>query len=326
MVKFGKHQQFFLEHELQDSLLYTVPYNEFKHAYIPSKDGDGKIDGFCREDVREEFLRQWKACIEKCQADFAKATKDFWASIFEGIAELPEARGALPDQALHLYLNLLDEEHAHELHALLKAIHATALLNSEALRKLVKKFDKCSGTNLSTQLLPEIYCSNFTIGQNVLEAGLLVIRRYLGLDGEDDDDDALHETKTRLERLSIDLDDPTNDGFLPMSKKDSDAALIDKRNNELNWLRSFTGSFDQSLIGCLVGHRGFHSVKDRSDRRPIENSLTAYEAAWTNGIHLCECDIALTKVCTCIILPSYYTYVHTYLHHIHICEHTTRED
>lgn len=45
----------------------------------------------------------------------------------------------------------------------------------------------------------------------------------------------------------------------------------------------------------LKAHRGFHSPKDRSDRRPIENSLQAYEIAWTSGIHLCECDIALTK-------------------------------
>ena len=44
-----------------------------------------------------------------------------------------------------------------------------------------------------------------------------------------------------------------------------------------------------------MAHRGFHNVKDRSDRRPLENSLSAYETAWTHGIHLCECDIALTK-------------------------------
>jgi len=36
-------------------------------------------------------------------------------------------------------------------------------------------------------------------------------------------------------------------------------------------------------------------VHDKTDRRPIENSLIAYEACWTNGIELCECDIALTK-------------------------------
>ena len=33
-----------------------------------------------------------------------------------------------------------------------------------------------------------------------------------------------------------------------------------------------------------------------SDRavRPLENSLSAYEVAWSAGVRLCECDIALT--------------------------------
>ena len=44
----------------------------------------------------------------------------------------------------------------------------------------------------------------------------------------------------------------------------------------------------------LVAHRGFHSPSDR-DRRPIENSLEAYEMAWTAGVKLCECDVAVTS-------------------------------
>ena len=48
-------------------------------------------------------------------------------------------------------------------------------------------------------------------------------------------------------------------------------------------------------LAHLVAHRGFHSPLDRSDRRPLENSLAAYEAAWANGISLCECDVMLTR-------------------------------
>ena len=40
-------------------------------------------------------------------------------------------------------------------------------------------------------------------------------------------------------------------------------------------------------------HRGFHSVDDRSSR-PIENSLSSFEASFTNGFKLAECDVALT--------------------------------
>jgi glycerophosphoryl diester phosphodiesterase len=48
-----------------------------------------------------------------------------------------------------------------------------------------------------------------------------------------------------------------------------------------------------SLQSHLVVHRGFHSITDRASR-PLENSLSSFEAAWTNGLHLCECDVALT--------------------------------
>jgi len=43
----------------------------------------------------------------------------------------------------------------------------------------------------------------------------------------------------------------------------------------------------------LVFHRGFHNSDDGTDR-PIENSLDAYESAWTAGVAYCECDVALT--------------------------------
>jgi len=40
---------------------------------------------------------------------------------------------------------------------------------------------------------------------------------------------------------------------------------------------------------------GYHNIYDRNDRRPLENSLEAFELAWSSGIHLCECDISITK-------------------------------
>ena len=40
---------------------------------------------------------------------------------------------------------------------------------------------------------------------------------------------------------------------------------------------------------------GFHCPRDNSGKRPLENSLSAFESAWSAGLHLCECDVALTK-------------------------------
>ena len=45
----------------------------------------------------------------------------------------------------------------------------------------------------------------------------------------------------------------------------------------------------------LTSYTGFHCVKDHSGKRPLENSLSSYESAWSAGVHLCECDVALTK-------------------------------
>ena len=59
--------------------------------------------------------------------------------------------------------------------------------------------------------------------------------------------------------------------------------------------RLATHDIDKDIMRRLVAHRGFHSINDRTDRRPIENSLEAYELAWTSGVVLCECDVAVTR-------------------------------
>lgn len=44
----------------------------------------------------------------------------------------------------------------------------------------------------------------------------------------------------------------------------------------------------------LVAHRGFHYPSDDL-KRPLENTLSAYERAWSAGVVSCECDVTLTK-------------------------------
>jgi len=64
--------------------------------------------------------------------------------------------------------------------------------------------------------------------------------------------------------------------------------MVGRRAEEVAWLRSMAWPVN------VVAHRGFHSPSDL-DRRPIENSLEAYEMAWTAGLKLCECDVAVTS-------------------------------
>ena len=84
----------------------------------------------------------------------------------------------------------------------------------------------------------------------------------------------------------------------------SDAALereyaemqVGRRADELAWLRAVVArDIPPDVMRRLVAHRGFHSTKDRTDRRPLENSLEAYELAWTSGVVNCECDVAVTR-------------------------------
>ena len=202
-----------------------------------------------------------------------------WRRVFAGLgpgaaAGMPAgaARGALPDDALRLFLAASGVEAAEELLFRVKRIYNVALTNAEALRKLVKKFDKQHGAELSAEMLPEVYGANFTVGQATLQAGISLIRASLGADGGDDD-----------------VGSVSSEG----SFHDLNASVL-RRKAELDWLRGVVAALGSAEAACLVAHRGFHSHLDR-DCRPLENSLNAYEAAWTSGVRLCECDITLTK-------------------------------
>ncbi len=231
---------------------------------------------------------------------------------------------------------------AHHAFGLLKDVHATALINAEALRKLVKKFDKKmaphnglgdgkddengnggngKGVGLSARLLPELYASNFTGSLASLEGGLALLRILLNIEDEEENAASVSAVTTPTNNniksdetdgndnhispaLLSDDGDGEKDGVLLTgsgyfgnrhNKEAVDAELVKGRKEELDWLHNMIGGIDPIYIPHLVAHRGFHSPLDRSDVRPLENSLTAYEAAWTNGLHLCECDIALTK-------------------------------
>jgi hypothetical protein len=82
----------------------------------------------------------------------------------------------------------------------------------------------------------------------------------------------------------------------------AELSQVERRADELAWLRSLTShDIPPADLSHLVAHRGFHSIKDRSDRRPIENSLEAYELAWTSGVKLCECDVAVTRDGTLVL-------------------------
>jgi len=129
-----------------------------------------------------------------------------WGRVFARLQSVEEARGAPPEKALILFI-----EHApadvQEVLDEFKKIHATSLINAEALRKLIKKFDKhhkgqrqagadlprdenrqeheqqqlaSSSESFSCKLLPEVCASNFMVGLHAIHEGAELMREELG--------------------------------------------------------------------------------------------------------------------------------------------------
>lgn len=60
----------------------------------------------------------------------------------------------------------------------------------------------------------------------------------------------------------------------------SSSPSVRLRAEEQKWLTSMLSSISPVELSALVAHRGFHCPRDGSSRRPLENSLSAFELAW----------------------------------------------
>jgi len=296
MVKFGRHCRAFAE---ENPKFYVVPYDDIRNKFIENISSDEKENNPIHQ---QAFTGEWRSCLKLATQDFDERMVSLWTLVFQGCCQsqqqeekdtindsaeedcetscLEPIRGALPDTALRFYLQKSNMDSCNELLNLVKQIYNTALTNAEALRKLVKKFDKQHKKRLSFTLLPEVYGASFTVGQATLQAGISLIRANLGLEEGFDE-----------------YDDEDETGYVDTYQNaEEHDKTVRRRKEELEWLKRLVSEIVKvGEIDHLVAHRGFHSVLDRSDCRPLENSLAAYEACWTSGIPICECDIALTK-------------------------------
>ena len=279
MVNFGGHLSAFQLEENKGTNLFVVAYNEVKKL---TQD-------------REAFIEAWNENLRRASDDFQLAMGRLWETIFEGIHgdEALYIRGMPSGSAWSLYVHQKGVEASQVLLIELTHIHSAALNNAEGLRKLVKKYDKHNENerSLSVRLLPILYSSNFFLGQSSVLDQMTMLRTMLQI--------VTTETKvvSDTEQDSME-DDPEDHAFIPVMRNNSEAdhvQSIQRRMTELAWLKRLVCSIPDQHLQRLVSHRGFHHVQDRNDRRPLENSQSAYETAWTSGIHLCECDIALTK-------------------------------
>ena len=315
MVNFGGHIKAVGEGENKGTNLYLIPYNEVK------KFAEASSSSFTEQD----FVARWRECLDLASADLSQALALLWEAIFASIlknddddddddnhstavASLREIRGAKLATAISLYVEKVGAEQARLLLTHMTHIHTSALTNSEGLRKLVKKYDKHhqpSSVNqqqqlpkrklLSASLLPLLYSSNLLGGQAVLLDSIAIIRALLAAQEQQQQTASVVEQQQANE---MDEDDDNDAGFRPLQREDSEFQhhkTVEGRIEELDWLKRLISSISSTELDSLVAHRGFHHIQDRNDKRPLENSLAAYEMAWISGVRLCECDIALTK-------------------------------
>jgi glycerophosphoryl diester phosphodiesterase len=217
---------------------------------------------------RDELEAVWRQQLDITSSEFDQAMRNVWNTVYARISNNPQARGAPPSIALALYGEEVGTSETTEIMVRLKQIQEAAALNAEALRKLVKKHDKHSTREeqLSSTLIPLIYTSNFALSRAQLLDDIQQLRDILTGDNDSNDNEGSYHEE-----------------------------IVRGRQSELDWLKRLTDSLDEEELDRLVAHRGFHCIDDDLQKRPIENSLTAYETAWTSGIYNCECDIALTK-------------------------------
>ena len=252
MVKFGRHLQFYLECEQPEGDHYIVPYSEIRDLI-----GDSQSNA-------EQYVAEWRECLRLSAEDFVESTAKLWREVFAALHNRADARGSRLDDALTLYVSIEGVSAGQDLLASIRAIYSAAEVNVEALRKLVKKFDKRAierGDNLLTpKLLPELYASSFftsipSLSNNIDSLRKLTCVIPVDESGWDADSEAASER----------------------SKHDEES--VQRRADESQWLRNMVASIPPSDLPHIVAHRGFHNPHGLVDVRPVENCLQAYEAA-----------------------------------------------
>ena len=325
MVKYGRHLEF-LRQRFPKSV-YLVDYKGIQHSTD-----------------RAAFSADWQEGLARATAAKEEGVAGLWSRVFQGVSSDPELRGVRPLVALHTYHGAVGAAETQQLLDDYSEVRQAAVANWEALRKLVKKFDKNApeAEALSGELLPKLYASSLT---SLVHADdvfpfetLKALAHPVNSDGEEAEEEPeeeappaaasiVHSIARRASMVpgagavtsilsawapSV-LTSMQDSAVAPAirsrlqkwrqagasraaSQREMEEMQVGRRADELAWLRSVVANdIDKDIMRRLVAHRGFHSINDRTDRRPIENSLEAYELAWTSGVVLCECDVAVTR-------------------------------
>ena len=143
MVKYGRHLEF-LRQRFPKSV-YLVDYKGIQHSTD-----------------RAAFSADWQEGLARATAAKEEGVAGLWSRVFQGVSSDPELRGVRPLVALHTYHGAVGAAETQQLLDDYSEVRQAAVANWEALRKLVKKFDKNAPDDqaLSGELLPKLYASS----------------------------------------------------------------------------------------------------------------------------------------------------------------------
>ena len=233
----GRHLQFYLESDEQSSESdpIIVPYTDIRETIGQSQ---------------AQFGHAWQASLKAASDDYTQRVRNLWVQIFDDLFRLSDQegeqghRGLPPDDAIKLYVSSMKENRSRDLFSSMKKIHSSASMNAEALRKLVKKFDKSAlarGDDMLTSiLLPELYSAPL-VAYPTLESHIETLRDSVVVNDEEEDldeDSAMYSIRQKTS----------------LSTQDSNA--VKRRADELSWLHGMLANVPTSEIPSLVAHRG----------------------------------------------------------------------
>ncbi len=240
MVKFGRHLQFYLEcDELKSgaSKPYIVPYKDIRGAI---------------GDSQEEFQKLWLDSLKAVSDDYTQRLHSLWQQIFSDLFRFSRQdqnvlRGLPREDAVQLYLSTMSEKKSRDLLTNLKRLHSNASMNGEALRKLVKKYDKQATARgddiLTTSLLPELYSAP-VMDAPAIEQYIEILRDKLVVSDEEEEE-SLDEYMTSIKEKT------------QLGSISKDALDVQRRASEMFWLHDLMkNQIPEADIPMLVAHRG----------------------------------------------------------------------
>ena len=236
MGKFSRHY-YYKRKACNDTSFYVVPFMDMHAELTPNH--------FLSLD---SFILKWLDCLNRASKDFEVKCKEIWEIVLTKCMFEYDFYGALPEDSLHYYVNFSSDEEVSAILTRFQSLHSTAMMNAEALRKLVRKFDKRTMKegnkiddkkhSMTRRLLPHLFSSNFMVAISNLVTTIAFLQEKLDISENESSQSTIRTSYSTI-----------------------DEEVIMNRAEELDWFHENIQNLTPLDLSSLVAHRGFHNGK-----------------------------------------------------------------